>query len=351
MEHRNMNFRVKAVSRCTGGKPKSAVSMAAYRSGDILKDDRYQTTWDYTRKQSIYHTEIIAPDTAPDWVSNRQQLWNKAEAAEKRFDARVCREFTISLPAVIRHEHKVEMMRSFVRENFTKRGIIADVAYHNFTGVQAHNPHCHIMITTRPLEGERFSKNKDRDLDRKEALKEWRHSYMEIANKVLEREGYNLRITTDSLETRGITDRTPISESMAVHQMREKHNQNPCKYALPEVAKENDEQRRLHQELADLQRELAQAEEREKEESERQEKRADRHAVREQADRLAELTAKPAANQNEATPATEDKQEDKELDEDTRELLRQWQEYRDRERTKSRRPEDRDERDVEEYER
>ncbi|MGI2906155.1 MobQ family relaxase [Tolypothrix sp. VBCCA 56010] len=340
MEQRNMHFSAKPISRSNNnGKPKSAVSMAAYRAGDKLRDDRYQTTWDYTRKQSIYHTEIIAPDGAPDWAKNREQLWNKVEAAEKRFDARVCREFTISLPAEIRHEHKIEIMRSFVRENFTAKGIVADLACHNFIGREAHNPHCHIMITTRPLAGERFSKHKDRSLDQKDALKQWRKSYMDIANKVLEREGYTIRITTESLETRGITDRAPISESMAVSQMRKKHEQNPQKYSKPEVAKQNDELHRLNQELATLKQELAQAEK--EEPRPREVEQNDQQPIKEttkNVGRFAAEQATPAANQNEPPPPVE------ELDEDTRELLRQWQEYRDRERRKPRRPEDRDER-------
>ena len=330
MEQRNMNFRATPVSRCNGDKPKSAVSMAAYRSGDKLYDDRYQTTWDYTRKQSIYHSEIITPNNAPAWTKNRQQLWNHVEASEKRFDARVTREFTISLPQEMQHDHKVEMVRAYVEENFTKKGLIADVAYHNFTGRESHNPHCHIMITTRPLRGEKFGK-KERELDRKDALKQWRKSYMDICNQHLEQKGYHLRITTESLKTRGITDQEPVHESMAVSQMRKKHEKNPRKYPMPEVAKENDVLKRLNQELADLKKELASEEKRERQAQARQDKQrqapvldpAEARVIL-SAQRITEQTVTPT-NQNE--PPAQDK-----LDDDTRELIRQWQEYRQRER-------------------
>jgi len=249
MAVKNMSFKVKAVSRNAGdGKSRSAVSMAAYRSGEKLHDERYQQEWDYTRKEAVYASEILTPDESPAWARNREDLWNKAEAAEQRYDARVCREFTVSLPLEMSHTHKIEMVRSFVRENFTRKGLIADIAYHNFTGRESHNPHCHIMITTRPLKGGKFD-NKDRDLDKKDALQHWRKSYMEIGNRHLEREGYNVRITTESLETRGITNRAPVSESMAVSQMRKKHEEKPDKFPLPDKAKEADELKRLNKAL------------------------------------------------------------------------------------------------------
>lgn len=310
-----MNFRAKPVSRYQGGKPRSAVSMAAYRSGEKLDDDRYQTTWDYSRKHSVYYTEIITPDDAPAWAHNRQQLWNKVEASEKRFDARVTREFTISLPKEMRHDHKIEVMREFVRENFTKNGLIADIAHHNYTGSEAHNPHCHIMITTRPMQGDRFGKHKDRNLDRKDALKQWRKSYMDICNRHLERDGYNVRITTDSLETRGITDRAPISESMAVSQMRKKHQDKPDKFPLPDKAKENDELKRLNQELANLQQELAKQEQREQRQRQAQQARI-------VAQELHQQPPPAPADQSETadpTPESADYQ---------REMLKQWHERR-----------------------
>ena len=39
--------------------------------------------------------EILLPDGAPDWMADRQKLWNAVEAAEKRKDAQLAREFHI----------------------------------------------------------------------------------------------------------------------------------------------------------------------------------------------------------------------------------------------------------------
>ena len=349
---KNMSFKAQAVSRNAGeGKTRSAVAMAAYRAGDKLKDKRYQEVRDYSRKGGIYGSEIMAPDQAPDWTKNREELWNNAEAAEKRYDARVCREFIISLPNHMSHDHKQEMMRDFVRENFTKKGLVADISYHDFTGRHSHNPHCHVMITTRPLKGGKFD-NKDRDLDKKDALHHWRKSYMEIANRHLEQKRYEVRITTESLETRGITDRAPISESMAVSQMRRKHEDKPEKFPLPETAKKNDELKQLNRQLADLQKELTQTEERENKEQERQEKTA-AQPFSERTEKLIKI-AKFISEQT-VTPVNENNPltREAEREDDNRQLIQQWQEYRDRERIKPRRPDDREERgyDLDDYER
>ena len=47
---------------------RSAVRCAAYRAGEELEDERLGETYSYTSKPGVEHTEIIAPDLAPDWV-------------------------------------------------------------------------------------------------------------------------------------------------------------------------------------------------------------------------------------------------------------------------------------------
>ena len=77
---------------------RSAVAAAAYRSAEKLQSEREQKTHDYTRKQAVVHKEILALKDAPGWVKNREKLWNKVEAAEKRKDAQLAREVEVALP-------------------------------------------------------------------------------------------------------------------------------------------------------------------------------------------------------------------------------------------------------------
>ena len=75
----------------------SAVSAAAYRSGERIRDERTGVTYDHTDRQDILHKEIILPSEfsgdAVAWAHDRNTLWNSAEDAESRVNARVAREF------------------------------------------------------------------------------------------------------------------------------------------------------------------------------------------------------------------------------------------------------------------
>ncbi|MBZ4138292.1 MobA/MobL family protein, partial [Escherichia fergusonii] len=81
----------KPISRGSG---RSAVAAAAYRCAERLTNERDGLVHDFTRKQGVEHSEIVLPDgVGADWALDRSALWNAAEFAEKRKDARVAREF------------------------------------------------------------------------------------------------------------------------------------------------------------------------------------------------------------------------------------------------------------------
>ncbi len=80
---------------------------------------------------------------------DRSQLWNAAELFEKRSNSRTAREFDIALPTELTHPQKQELVRKFVQDNFVDKGLVADIAFHE---IDTHNPHVHIMITTRTVD-------------------------------------------------------------------------------------------------------------------------------------------------------------------------------------------------------
>jgi hypothetical protein len=69
----------------------SAMAAAAYRSASSLVDERTGEVFDFTRKGGVLSSEIVTPAGVP--VPERAALWNAAETAEKRKDARVAREW------------------------------------------------------------------------------------------------------------------------------------------------------------------------------------------------------------------------------------------------------------------
>ena len=87
---------VKTISRSAG---RSATAAAAYRAGVEIADERTGEVHDYRRKGGVESADIVLPDGAPEWATNRGALWNAAEKAEKRKDACVAREYEVALPA------------------------------------------------------------------------------------------------------------------------------------------------------------------------------------------------------------------------------------------------------------
>ena len=191
------HLRASVISRSSG---RSATAAAAYRSGTEIEDRRTGRSFDYAAKRGVEHTEILAPDHAPDWVSDRSELWNRVEESETRKNSQVAREVRVALPDELSHEERVELVRGFCQSAFVDRGMVADVAIHA-PGKEGdeRNHHAHIMVTTREIDAEGFT-TKNRDWNSKDVLEEWRSSWAEVSNEALERSGLDERIDHRTLE-------------------------------------------------------------------------------------------------------------------------------------------------------
>jgi len=187
----------KVVSRAKG---QSVVASAAYRASEALHDDRYGMTQDYTRKQGVEHSEILAPEEAPGWVYDRQTLWNTVEAVEKRKDAQLAREIELGLPVELTHAENVELLREYVKTQFISKGMIADFSIHED---DANNPHAHVLLTMRSITEQGFGE-KDRSWNAKGELLSWRDAWASHANEHLARAGHAVRIDHRTLEAQGI---------------------------------------------------------------------------------------------------------------------------------------------------
>ncbi|MEE8408850.1 MAG: Ti-type conjugative transfer relaxase TraA [Myxococcota bacterium] len=185
------------------GKGRSVMAAAAYRAAEKLHDERQGRGHNYEKKLGVEHKEILAPDNAPSWVHDREQLWNQVEAAENRKDAQTAREIQVALPVELNNEQQVELVREFVKEQFVDRGMVADVCIHRDN---PENPHAHIMLTTRPLDsnGEHGFGKKDRSWNAKDMLIEWREGWADALNRQLERAGHQVQVDHRSFEAQGI---------------------------------------------------------------------------------------------------------------------------------------------------
>ncbi|WP_162248399.1 MobA/MobL family protein, partial [Rhizobium sp. Root491] len=119
----------KPVSRSSG---RSAVASAAYRCAVLLVNRRDGLVHDFTRKEGVEHKEIVLPQGVPaDWALDRSALWNAAEFAEKRKDARVAREFEIALPHELSTEGRLKAARAFAQDLANRYGAAVDFAIHS----------------------------------------------------------------------------------------------------------------------------------------------------------------------------------------------------------------------------
>ena len=71
------------------GQRQSAVAAAAYQSGEKLFCEYDQQVKHYPEKRGIVHNEILLPANAPRSYTDRNTLWNAAEAVEKQWNSQL----------------------------------------------------------------------------------------------------------------------------------------------------------------------------------------------------------------------------------------------------------------------
>ena len=185
------------ISRSQG---RSATAAIAYRVAERIEDRRTGLTFDYAARGGVDHTEILAPDHAPDWGRDRSELWNRVEEAETRKNSQVAREVRVALPAELTHAQRVELVRDFAQEQFVDRGMIADIALHApGRDGDDRNHHAHILLTTREIGPEGFT-TKNRDWNKVEVLEGWREAWARDSNIALKRAGIEDRVDHRTLE-------------------------------------------------------------------------------------------------------------------------------------------------------
>lgn len=227
---------VKAISRSAG---RSATAAAAYRAGVQITDQRTGDIHDYTRKRGIESAHIVLPPNAPAWASDRAQLWNAAELAEKRKDAQVAREFEVALPAELTPKQRQQLALAFAKDMADKEGCAVDVAIHApGRGGDNRNHHAHILRTTRKVEVDGLGAKLDTEKagrSRADDLNAMRERWAELTNDALERAGHSARVDHRSLEAQGITDREPTKHLGPSATQYERRTKQPSRIRREQV--------------------------------------------------------------------------------------------------------------------
>ena len=200
---------VKSVSRASG---RSAPAAAAYRTATRIENERDGVVHDYTRRGGVEDAFLVVPEGAA-WAQDRSALWNAAEAAEKRKDAKVAREYELALPHELNPAQRRSLARGFAQEVVERFGVAADIAIHapHPEGDQR-NWHAHILTTTRVATAEGLGA-KTRELDVLQtsgpAVEALRELWAVRVNRALERVQVADRVDHRSLERQGLEDLVP----------------------------------------------------------------------------------------------------------------------------------------------
>ena len=185
------HLRATMISRSQG---RSATAASAYRVAERIEDRRTGLTFDYAARGGVDHTEILAPDHAPDWVRDRSELWNRVEESETRKNSQVAREVRVALPDELTHAQRVALVRDYAQAQFVDRGMVADIALHApGRAGDERNHHAHILLTTREVDADGFT-TKNRDWNKVEVLEGWREAWARDSNAALERAGIEDRV-------------------------------------------------------------------------------------------------------------------------------------------------------------
>ena len=190
---------VKPVSRSSG---RSATAAAAYRNAERIIDERTGDIHDYTRRSGVDYVESFSPvGMAPQSGS---ELWNKAEAAEVRKNARVAREVLVALPHELDQVQRRELAKSIAQGLADRYGTAGTLAVHQPDREgDNRNHHVHILMTTRRLDASGQLGEKTRELDdvkRGPQEVEWIRAMIEDrTNQSLERAGVEARVDRRSL--------------------------------------------------------------------------------------------------------------------------------------------------------
>jgi len=211
------------------GKGQSLVRTAAYNDRAKLVDERTGEVWDYSHLGAALASGIYAPQGAPDWARDLGQLVNAVEQFEKRSDAQLAMNLDIALPHEQTLEQNRRLMQDFVREQFQRKGYAAHFAIHppDRDG-DGRNIHAHVLVTLRKIDEHGFARTKteqqERYRNRGAYVEGLRNAWEKLANRHLERNGYDARIDRRSLQDQGIEREPQQHHGPAVTAMEREGN-------------------------------------------------------------------------------------------------------------------------------
>ena len=228
---------------------RSAVAAVAYALTTSLRDERLGKTFNYAHGKQAKAKEtrdlgLYFPggkrifQKARDNQGAYSEFWSKVELAEKRKDARTARTIVVALPVEMNqqeHENCLEKFQGYLASEY---GMASQIGIHYD---HEHNPHAHIVTTTRKVDSDGKLGDKIRVLDSARTahfeLKKIGEAWANFNNEILTTK-YGISITHKSFKEQGIDK--PKGEHLGPYHWRKRQE---------ELAEIEEERARLEKEL------------------------------------------------------------------------------------------------------
>jgi len=262
-------FDTKSISRGAG---RSAIAAAAYRAGERLRDERTGLLHNYSRREDVSHKEIVLPahlrgaDGA--WATDRANLWNAAERAERQRNSRVAREYQVALPAELDAERRLQLARTFAQELAERHNVAVDLAVHAPRAEgDPRNHHAHLLVTTREVTaaglGAKTGLDMHSDERRRRGLpsgfaeimaetKALRERWAVLSNEAFASAGLAVRIDHRSLRDQGVNREPAPHIPFAAFQIERRGQYSPIAQKLRERYRERVQARLARSQGMDL---------------------------------------------------------------------------------------------------
>jgi len=211
---------MKTFGRSRGKSGSRATSAAAYRAGERIRDERTGQIYDHRRRPDVLHKEIVLPaalasqQASLGWARDRSRLWNAAEHAELRGNARVAREFTVALPHELAPAARTQLAKQFAQEIADRYRSAVDLAIHAPRG-DGRNFHAHLLSTTREITPDGLGRKTTLELSGtrrhelgllrwREEIATLRERWADLTNHALESAHVAVRVSHRSQVERGL---------------------------------------------------------------------------------------------------------------------------------------------------
>lgn len=190
---------------CKVGK----VGMAKAHAEYILRENKY------SKKEDLIHKESGNMDCIIDGTS-AIDFWKSADDFE-RVNGASYREYELNIPNELSHEQGIKLVQDFVKNELEYKHPYSFAIHESHSKDGEKNLHCHLMFSERELDDilrtkEQFFKRansvnpelggakKNRIWHKKEKLYEIRKSWEILSNQALEKNGFDERVSCESLK-------------------------------------------------------------------------------------------------------------------------------------------------------